>query len=259
MAADWLPALQGLGVHHVYFVSCGNTVDLTKWLDYTAFPAHRALLDQANALYDALATRRGVARTLLHPKMWLVLPFRRAGQGTLRGLGAAFKVWRPRVPEKNLHSFLQGGTFVLRGRRVVWSHLNATPGDEPPLEQVLQAVREELKRGGASCGRRCGGARPGSRGRRAWHCWHCALTACARGGAVRVHQHRGHHAGLAAPLQAPFCSSCGLWAEPCGAAAVDATPRMWPAPMRRRNSTSCAGGGGVRQMGGVGREVEVWS
>lgn len=157
MAADWLPALQGLGVHHVYFVSCGNTVDLTKWLDYTAFPAHRALLDQANALYDALATRRGVARTLLHPKMWLVLPFRRAGQGTLRGLGAAFKVWRPRVPEKNLHSFLQGGTFVLRGRRVVWSHLNATPGDEPPLEQVLQAVREELKRGGASSGGDGGG------------------------------------------------------------------------------------------------------
>ncbi len=29
----------------MYFVSCGNTVDLSKWLDYTAFPADRVRLE----------------------------------------------------------------------------------------------------------------------------------------------------------------------------------------------------------------------
>ncbi|KAG2451964.1 hypothetical protein HYH02_003737 [Chlamydomonas schloesseri] len=114
---------------------------MSKWLEYTGFPADHTLLDQANAVYDSLHTRRGVARTLLHPYMWLVLPAKLASRGTLRGLGRAMRVWRPKVPEKTVHSFLQGGTFVFRGPRLMWAHRNAVPGDEPPLEQVEAAVK----------------------------------------------------------------------------------------------------------------------
>ncbi len=52
-------------------------------------------------------------------QLWFVVPFRRAAQGTLKGLGAAFKVWRPRVPNKQLHSFLQvcyGGEDGVRAK-----------------------------------------------------------------------------------------------------------------------------------------------
>ncbi|KXZ47685.1 hypothetical protein GPECTOR_33g567 [Gonium pectorale] len=137
----------------LYFVSCGATRDLDRWLEYTSFPADHTFMDQANAVYDALRTRRGVGRTLLHPyvsggrggRMWFVLPFRLLRRGTLGGLGAALRVWKPRVPEKNIHSFLQGGTFVFRGPRLMWAHRNAVPGDDPPLEQVLAAVDAALR------------------------------------------------------------------------------------------------------------------
>ncbi|PNH09373.1 hypothetical protein TSOC_004015 [Tetrabaena socialis] len=142
-------AVAAQGDVELFFVSCGNTADMPGWLQYTAFPGERTLLDQANAVYDALGTRRGVVRTLLHPYMWLVLPFRLAARGTLSGLGRAMRVWRPLVPEKKVHSFLQGGTFVFRGSRLLWSHLNAVPGDEPPLEEVLIEVRKGLGGGPA--------------------------------------------------------------------------------------------------------------
>ncbi|PNW71319.1 hypothetical protein CHLRE_16g649250v5 [Chlamydomonas reinhardtii] len=114
---------------------------MAKWLQHTGFPADNTLLDQANAVYDSLRTRRGVARTLLHPYMWFVLPAKLAARGTLRGLGKAMRVWRPKVPEKAVHSFLQGGTFVFRGPRLMWAHRNAVPGDDPTLDQVVEAVK----------------------------------------------------------------------------------------------------------------------
>ncbi|KAG2441595.1 hypothetical protein HXX76_003216 [Chlamydomonas incerta] len=140
LAEAWAPRLSPLGAQ-VFFVSCGNTTDMAKWLEYTGFPADHVLLDQANAVYDSLRTRRGVARTLLHPYMWLVLPAKLAARGTLRGLGRAMRVWRPKVPQKSVHSFLQGGTFVFRGPRLMWAHRNAVPGDDAPLEQVVEAVK----------------------------------------------------------------------------------------------------------------------
>lgn len=49
------------------FVSTGNTKDLSRWLEFTGFPAERAFLDPEAKIYSSLKTRKGVMRTLLHP------------------------------------------------------------------------------------------------------------------------------------------------------------------------------------------------
>ncbi|KAG2499500.1 hypothetical protein HYH03_002447 [Edaphochlamys debaryana] len=145
VARAWAPRLAEEGAEY-YFVSCGNTGDLPRWLEYTGIPPDRAVLDQANAVYDAMRTRRGVARTFVHPYMWLVLPFKLGARGTLGSLGRAMRAWSAKTPEKSLHNFLQGGTFVFRGPRLVWSHRCATPGDDPKLDQVVDAVRAAKRR-----------------------------------------------------------------------------------------------------------------
>lgn len=138
-----MPQLQQQGAD-VFFVSTGSAKDLSKWQEFTQFPAHKAFMDPQALLYKSLKTRKGIFRSLLHPYMWCVVGVRKLFNGDIAKVKAAAKVWKPVVPDNKEASWLQGGLFVFRGPRLLWAHYDATPGDYADRNEVMAVVGEAL-------------------------------------------------------------------------------------------------------------------
>lgn len=138
-----MPKFQEMGVP-LLFVSMGSTKDLSKWQAYTQFPPDQAYLDQQEVFYTGLKANKGMLRSLLHPYMWTSVLFRKIRDGTIKRLARAGKEWTVQVPDKTDQSWLQGGVFIFRGKKLIWAHRDATPGDYADMKAVLRAVCAEL-------------------------------------------------------------------------------------------------------------------
>lgn len=144
------PQLEGAGVK-LLFVTCGNTQFVQEWLDGTKWPAEATFLDQQGLMYKKLGAKSGVWRTFLSPKMWIWGTYQRFRQGGLwKAFMQAVRSWKLSVPEAKWQSYQQGGTFVARGKQVVWTHIDNNPGDYPDWNEVVQAA---LKAAGKPTGK----------------------------------------------------------------------------------------------------------
>lgn len=125
-------------------VSMGNTKDMAKFLDFTSFPPDKLLLDQGEVFYTSLKCKKGMLRSLVHPYMWFVVACRKIRKGKIGDLMSASKQYRVLVPEKTDQGWQQGGTFVFKGRRLLWAHRDSSPSDYPELDDVMTAVDDVL-------------------------------------------------------------------------------------------------------------------
>jgi peroxiredoxin len=112
--------------------------DVVCVFQYRAEPTHNfcrqreveveCLGDPDRAGYDAVGLERGGAKELFNPKVGI------------RAIAAARKGATAGKPEGDTR--LMPGTFVVaRDGRLVYAHYNRDQSDNPPMEEVLEAVR----------------------------------------------------------------------------------------------------------------------
>ncbi len=103
------------------------SVEAAKLFFAARLPGAHAVADPDGFFYDAFGLRRGNALQLLGPGVWL------------RGLRAAMKghfVGRPTGDPLRMP-----GTFLVRGRSVMWQHRSRHAGDHPDLRAIPLVLR----------------------------------------------------------------------------------------------------------------------
>lgn len=95
-------------------------------------PGARAVADPEGVLFDAFGLRRGSLLELLGPSVWW--------RG-LRALSRGHFVGKPAGDTLRMP-----GAFLVRGRRILWSHRARHAGDQPDLAAVSNALRAATAR-----------------------------------------------------------------------------------------------------------------
>lgn len=125
----------------MYMVSMGKATNIPEFLEFTKFDSSRLLLDNEDAaLYTQLGTYRGLLRTFVHPMGQLRIMWNRFWSGSWRDLWSVFGPYRLTMPPNGL-AFVQGGAMIMRGRNVVWKHLEVTVGDHVDFGEIVRQVQ----------------------------------------------------------------------------------------------------------------------
>lgn len=103
-------------------------------------------VDPENAIYDDLDLNRGVKETLFSPSTPFAFLDRFTKKDGMKDLLGVLSKWNKAVyiPPKQSQAFLQGGTFVVDGPRVVYAHYDESTAAHANIDKVIDLASERV-------------------------------------------------------------------------------------------------------------------